>query len=89
MAIGPCQAGFAGTHYYIYFRGGEYLRAPKLKRFALYSPAPRINVSLRVQNIFSDLLSRRFKLSDKLEHTFVCHRNGSKYLGEGIAIQCH
>jgi hypothetical protein len=22
MAVGPCQAGFAGTHYYIYLGGG-------------------------------------------------------------------
>jgi hypothetical protein len=26
MATGPCQAGFAGTHYYIYLEGGEYRR---------------------------------------------------------------
>ena len=50
MATGPCQAGFAGTHYYIYLGGGEYcseeggLRASRLLGrtwLERHLPAPR------------------------------------------------
>jgi hypothetical protein len=30
MATGPCQAGFAGTHYYIYLEGGTRGRVPSM-----------------------------------------------------------
>jgi hypothetical protein len=34
MATGPCQAGFAGTHYYIYL-GGESNNNPVLESLSL------------------------------------------------------
>jgi hypothetical protein len=44
MATGPCQAGFAGTHYYIYLEGGESNNNPVLESLSLargISASPR------------------------------------------------
>jgi hypothetical protein len=38
MATGPCQAGFAGTHYYIYLGGGEEYDLRLMTRHGLTPP---------------------------------------------------